>query len=72
MLSENIKDYHVSTPFYEIRLSVTGACNQNCIYCGPFVDGKHTRGYGSISLEQVRKFVCELKILLMRKSFTSR
>lgn len=67
MLSENTENYHVSMPFYEIRLSVTGACNQNCIYCGPFVDGKHTRGYGFISLEQIREFVSELKNIINEK-----
>ena len=51
-------------PFYEIRLSVTGACNQNCIYCGPFVDGKYTRGYGNISLDQARQLVGELKNII--------
>ncbi|QQS61472.1 MAG: radical SAM protein [Candidatus Moraniibacteriota bacterium] len=68
MLLENTKDFHVSMPFYEIRLSVTGACNQNCIYCGPFVDGKYTRGYGFIPLEQVREFVSELKNIINEKN----
>lgn len=51
-------------PFYEIRLSVTGACNQSCVYCGPFVDGKYTRGYGLISLDQVQQLVDELKDII--------
>ncbi|MFH1187876.1 MAG: radical SAM protein [bacterium] len=64
MISKNIKDYHASMPFYEIRLSVTGACNQNCVYCGPFVDGKHNRGYGIITLDQIRLLVDELKDII--------
>lgn len=67
MLSENIENHHASMTFYEIRLSVTGACNQNCIYCGPFVDGKHTLGYGLISLDQVREFASELKNIINGK-----
>lgn len=67
MISESLKNYHVSMPFYEIRLSVTGACNQNCIYCGPFVDGKHTRGYGLISLAQIRQFASKLKDVINEK-----
>ena len=67
MRSENKENYHASMPFYEIRLSVTGACNQNCIYCGPFVDGKHTRGYGLISLEQIREFASEFKKIINEK-----
>lgn len=67
MISNSTKDYHVSMPFYEIRLSVTGSCNQNCIYCGPFVDGKHTRGYGLISLVQIRQFVSQLKGIISEK-----
>lgn len=64
MISKNAKDYHASMPFYEIRLSVTGACNQNCVYCGPFVDGKHNRGYGIITLDQIRLLVDELKDII--------
>lgn len=64
MISKNVKDYHASMPFYEIRLSVTGACNQNCVYCGPFVDGKHNRGYGIITLDQIRLLVDELKDII--------
>lgn len=51
-------------PFYEIRLSVTGSCNQNCVYCGPFVDGKYTRGYGLISLNQIKQLVNGLKDII--------
>jgi molybdenum cofactor biosynthesis enzyme MoaA len=60
MTKNKTKDYNVSMPFYEIRLSVTGACNQNCVYCGPFVDGKHSLGYGNISLELIKEFINEL------------
>jgi len=60
-MSKNTKTYRASMPFYEIRLSVTGSCNQNCIYCGPFVDGKHTRGYGLVSLDQIQQIVDKLK-----------
>lgn len=67
MKSEVKKEYEASMPFYEIRLSVTGACNQNCIYCGPFVDGKHARGYGYISLDQVRQFVTQLADIINEK-----
>jgi len=64
MISKSSKDYHASMPFYEIRLSVTGACNQNCVYCGPFADGKHNRGYGLITLDQIRLLVDELKDII--------
>lgn len=64
MISKSAKDYHASMPFYEIRLSVTGACNQNCVYCGPFADGKHNRGYGFITLDQARLLVDELKDII--------
>lgn len=64
MISKRTKDYHASMPFYEIRLSVTGACNQNCVYCGPFADGKHNRGYGFITLDQIRLLLDELKDII--------
>jgi cyclic pyranopterin phosphate synthase len=47
--------YDVRMPLYEIRLSVDGRCNYNCIYCGPFADGKKALGYGTMSLEQIDK-----------------
>lgn len=57
-----LKDECVITmPFYEIRLSVTGACNQNCVYCGPFTDGKYDKGYGNLSLSQVNEMAVALK-----------
>jgi molybdenum cofactor biosynthesis enzyme MoaA len=51
-------------PFYEIRISVTGACNQNCIYCGPFTDGKYNKGYKNLSLLQIKKLAVELKEII--------
>lgn len=51
----------VTMPFYEIRISVTGACNQNCVYCGPFTDGKHDKGYENLSLGQVEEIFSRLK-----------
>lgn len=68
MILKSTRDYQAAMPFYEIRLSVTGACNQNCIYCGPFVDGKHTRGYGLISLTQIRQFASQLKDIINKQN----
>lgn len=48
-----MKDIEISMPLYEARISVTGKCNHNCIYCGPFSDGKRDHGYGKLSLEQI-------------------
>lgn len=50
-----MRKYDVRMPLYEIRLSVEGGCNYDCIYCGPFADGKKALGYGAITLEQVDK-----------------
>jgi len=47
--------YDVRMPLYEIRLSVDGRCNYNCIYCGPFADGKKALGYGTMTLPQVER-----------------
>lgn len=51
----------VSMPLYEARLSLTGRCNHNCVYCGPFSDGKIDNGYQDLSLEQVREVATLLK-----------
>lgn len=48
-------------PLYEARLSLTGKCNHQCIYCGPFSDGKADNGYGDLSLNQVREIALLLK-----------
>lgn len=61
MISARKKKSIVTMPFYEIRLSVTGACNQNCVYCGPFTDGKYDKGYENLSLLQVDELINELK-----------
>jgi molybdenum cofactor biosynthesis enzyme MoaA len=58
------KEYNITMPFYEIRISVTGACNQNCIYCGPFTDGKYNKGYKNLSLLQIKKLAVELKEII--------
>jgi len=47
----------VTMPLYEIRLSVTGACNQQCIYCGPFSDGRGNNGYGELSVGQIEEIL---------------
>ncbi|MBT3691117.1 radical SAM protein [Candidatus Woesearchaeota archaeon] len=54
-MEENLttSDIKVSMPLYEIRISVTGACNHDCFYCGPFSDGKHDNGYANFGLDQV-------------------
>lgn len=67
MILKSTKDYQILMPFYEIRLSVTGACNQNCIYCGPFVDGKHIKGYGLITLKQIQQFTSRLKDIINKQ-----
>jgi molybdenum cofactor biosynthesis enzyme MoaA len=54
-------DYDIRMPLYEVRLSVTGNCNFNCIYCGPFADGKKALGFGEIQLDQVSKLATFLK-----------
>jgi molybdenum cofactor biosynthesis enzyme MoaA len=51
----------ISMPLYEIRLSLTGRCNHQCIYCGPFSDGKADNGYKDLSLNQVREIAPLLK-----------
>jgi molybdenum cofactor biosynthesis enzyme MoaA len=61
MISKENEKFQVSMPFYEIRMSVTGACNHNCVYCEPFVDGKHSKGYGNISINQVVDFTERFK-----------
>lgn len=61
MILKEKEKYQVSMPFYEIRMSVTGACNHNCIYCEPFVDGKHSKGYGNITIKQVADFTEKFK-----------
>jgi len=58
MEKENIK---VSKNLYEIRVSVTGECNYQCIYCGPFQDGKKTFGYDKLSLKQIKKIANFIK-----------
>lgn len=68
MILKHTKDYQILMPLYEIRLSVTGACNQNCIYCGPFVDGKHAKGYGMITLKQIQEFVGQLKEFINKQN----
>ncbi len=68
MTTNNATKYHVSMPFYEIRLSVTGACNHNCIYCGPFVDGKYSLGYGNMSLAQIQEFTDELSDFINKQN----
>ena len=45
----------ISMPLYEARLSLTGRCNHQCVYCGPFSDGKSNNGYGDLTSEQVRE-----------------
>jgi molybdenum cofactor biosynthesis enzyme MoaA len=52
-MGDYMRRYDIRMPLYEIRLSVDGRCNYNCIYCGPFADGKKALGYGSLTLEQV-------------------
>ncbi|MBU1136407.1 MAG: radical SAM protein [Nanoarchaeota archaeon] len=51
----------VSMPLYEARLSLTGRCNHQCIYCGPFSDGKADKGYKDLSLDQIRDIASLLK-----------
>lgn len=51
----------VSMPLYEVRLSLTGRCNHQCIYCGPFSDGKADKGYRNLSLSQIRNVASLLK-----------
>lgn len=68
MISDEKEKYQVSMPFYEIRMSVTGACNHNCIYCEPFVDGKHTKGYGNITIDQVSEFSNSLKEFINKEN----
>ncbi len=51
----------ISMPLYEARLSLTGRCNHQCIYCGPFSDGKSDNGYQDLSLDQVREITPLLK-----------
>ncbi len=51
----------VSMPLYEARLSLTGRCNHQCIYCGPFSDGKAENGYKDLSLNQIRDISSLLK-----------
>ena len=48
-------------PLYEARLSLTGRCNHQCIYCGPFSDGKADKGYMDLSLNQIREIAPLLK-----------
>ncbi|MEI6732248.1 MAG: radical SAM protein [archaeon] len=55
-------DVEVSMNLYEFRLSLTGACNHDCIYCGPFSDGKYVQGYGNLSPHQLDEIT-----LLMKK-----
>ena len=42
-------------PLYEIRMSLTGICNHDCVYCGPFSDGKKDNGYKELSLNQIKQ-----------------
>jgi len=51
----------VSMHLYEVRLSVNGSCNHNCIYCGPFSDGKKDLGYEKLNLKQVELLPSLLK-----------
>jgi molybdenum cofactor biosynthesis enzyme MoaA len=51
----------VQNALYELRLSLTGRCNHNCIYCGPFSDGKSDNGYKDLSLDQIRQLAPFLK-----------
>lgn len=53
----------ISMSLYEVRLSITGACNHNCFYCGPFSDGKIDNGYKNLLLKQVKKITPLLKEL---------
>lgn len=50
-----------SMPLYEIRLSLTGRCNYNCVYCGPFADGKSSLGYGDLTIGQIKTLLPLLK-----------
>jgi len=51
----------VTMPLYEIRLCVTGACNQRCVYCGPFSDGRGNNGYGELTITQIDEVLPLLK-----------
>ena len=48
-------------PLYEIRMSLTGICNHDCVYCGPFSDGKKDNGYKELSLNQIKQLTPLLK-----------
>jgi len=60
----------VTMPFYEIRVSLTGKCNHKCIYCGPFSDGKVDKGYGELSLDQIKELSPSLKELGLHVQLT--
>lgn len=68
MKTKNEVDKKITMPLYEIRVSLTGACNQNCVYCGPFVDGKYEKGYGDLNLSQIKLLASELKELINKSN----
>lgn len=52
--------YDITMPFYEIRLSLIGACNQKCFYCGPFTDGKYNKGYERMPITRIEELAARL------------
>ena len=53
----NLENVLVNMPFHEVRLSVTGGCNHDCFYCGPFSDGKYSESkeFKKLHLTQIEE-----------------
>jgi len=57
MEEPKINEFYCHMPLHEVRLSVTGGCNHDCFYCGPFSDGKHSdsKDFRKLTLNQIEE-----------------